>query len=201
MGRYDDAITNMLAYIKPLESNQLSNALINVMCPARTLAGILQKDILQYLTYIAISDGRLSVRDAEYISDVFDKKYSTADLYKVMADGELNTYEYDISVPCSLKIFVEIDKALYPETYNNHSYKLAELYMLLYQELCQGLFAYNGKFDVPDLTRSESTDYGFKARVMQEYIRNNCSFVERDIIMVWANKGKHPDIDVEVEIG
>jgi len=75
----------------------------------QSLTQILQEECICFLMYLSASDGTIAKKEAEFINQLFDKKYSTDEINIRIQQENLYSAAFEKLIPVSLQCLVAID--------------------------------------------------------------------------------------------
>ncbi|MDE5967396.1 MAG: AAA family ATPase [Lachnospiraceae bacterium] len=159
------------------------------------LVAVLKLDILNYLVYLAISDGNIQPEEVKYINRLLGYDFTKERLQQYMLKNHLDTDEFLKKVPASLPYYVRQTNGV-ELSFGLHSFNLIELYTSTFYNLGRQFIACNHivcQSEVDALTQ-----YGI---LLDVYIKQIQSADENTRIVLPYRHGETPEevSDGEVE--
>lgn len=106
------------------------------------LEDILKIDILNYLLYLGMADGKLQPEEIKFINKLLDYNFDQAGLLRYMEKNQINHGEFLKKVPASLPYYVRKNVGV-EYTLGLHAYNLTELYTATFYNLGRQFIACN----------------------------------------------------------
>ena len=78
--------------------------------PGFSLRKAFTLDVVQFIMYLSASDGHVTWREADYLSELMDMRLTPDDMYKISKERNVYSVEFEEKVPLSLQLFVKADK-------------------------------------------------------------------------------------------
>ena len=102
----------------------------------KTAIEMFDSDVIAFLMYLMASDGRITEREADYLSERFEKNYTPSEIADKIITLNIYSEEFELTVPDCMKTVIELDNEM-SEKAGAGSESLISLYRLLGDELIQ----------------------------------------------------------------
>ena len=133
------------------------------------LKTLLKNDIKNFLMYLSASDGTISKKEADYISEFLGENTTTGEINSFIQENNLYSVAFENRVPASIMCFVEYDN----QSSNNEA-NPEPISTLYYQ-----LFEIAGKEFIAcdeDVSESEVNDLTIYLKTLRDYIKQTGKF-------------------------
>lgn len=130
----------------------------------------LQKECIDFLSYLSASDGTISEYEAEFIQEYFDYVISAEDLRKYIDSNHTYTTEFESTVPETLMRFVKQDN----DTYNSKKeleFSASEAYIEVFECLGKEFLVCDG-----EATQDEINDFTTYTTMLRSYKKEKTNF-------------------------
>ena len=78
--------------------------------PGFSLRKAFTLDVVNFILYLSASDGHVTWREADYLSDLMDMRVTPDDMREIIKEHNVYSVEFEEKVPLSLQLFVKADK-------------------------------------------------------------------------------------------
>jgi len=129
-----------------------------------TTRDLMRYELMQFLGYLGLSDGKISWEEAQFISDYLDFNLNPRDFQKYVMENGWYSTDFEQQVPVSLKLFVAADLAMGDVAENKGS----ELLCSLYETIGREYIAIDD-----EINESELNDFLAYTAMLREYVREN----------------------------
>ena len=78
--------------------------------PGFSLRKAFTLDVMNFIMYLSASDGHVTWREADYLSDLMDMRVTPDNMREIIEEHNVYSVEFEEKVPLSLQLFVKADK-------------------------------------------------------------------------------------------
>ena len=149
---------------------------------------VLKMELINFLAYLAASDGVISWNESRYIGDLFDVNITPYKLNEFITEKDIYSTEFEQQPPVILQIFVAFDNAIFRSPVaGEFKEELGTDLLKLYALLAKGLIESNNR-SLDTMDENEEKDVNLYLGMLQKYIDENTEKHHTDVITGYGKK-------------
>lgn len=154
--------------------------------PEIDFESLFKNDILNFMSYMAASDGLISTSDAEYISEVLDIDINTNKLNKRILDKNIYSEEFENEIPPTIAIIVALDNAIDSDEAPLSAISEGYIYLLIL--LARQMIERNGRTPFDEATDVEKDNLQIYCNMIFSFLNKKMNRYNKDIVFDCNNK-------------
>ena len=128
---------------------------------------MIKEELLQFLTYLAASDGEISMDESTFLFEYLDVDFSPIKINEYICENNTYSVEFEEEPPTSLKVMVQIDNAFYEQEMDIRT-TTSEALIEVYRRIGKAFIQCDGVED-----EQEKGNLKIFLRTMREYAFDN----------------------------
>lgn len=157
----------------------------------KSLEKLLEVEIVSFLAFIAASDGVISWKESQFISEILCQSVTPDKLNQFIIDKDIYSEEFEQTVPACMQIFVAFDNAVY-ESNGSLDTCASDMLYIMYLILSKAMLEYDGKV-VDSLDEVEQEDLINYLAMLRIYMDDNLQARHTDVITGYTKTPKPVD--------